>query len=399
MKSASTMRHTTRTYLLTPPGTGAIAVVRVSGPEANAVVADLFEPKTDHPWPAEASSRRVRYGTLVDDGVVLDDVVLSTIMEHGEPAVDIGSHGGIRIVENILGALDRRGAPIAHDDPNRCHWPVRNTIEREALIALEQARTLQAARFLCQQSEHLPGALAAALRLLSEDRAEGLKRLRSMMDGYRAARLLLDGASVALVGPPNVGKSTLFNRLLDREAAIVTDRPGTTRDWVEESTEMAGIPLVLVDTAGRRLISSDVEHEAIGRGAQKSREADLTVLVLDASIPLPSSDPLEEQRANTCLLVANKADLGRAWDNGDLHHATWGKVGTGEVIATSAKTGEGLDTLRSRILERLGASMDLGTCPTLFTESQAALVSEVLSDPEGRASTRLAHLLEPFTAP
>ena len=195
-----------------------------------------------------------------------------------------------------------------------------------------------------------PGALAHAIDEL-------LERTTALLGGARRGRLIREGLQLAIVGAPNVGKSSLFNALAGASRAIVTDVPGTTRDLVTEVVDVEGLRVTLVDTAGLRDSRDPVEREGIARAQQSMTAADLVLLVEDRSRPRL---PCDVASACKVLYVANKSDLTPAWNDD-------------RAVAVSATTGAGLDLLRRRIAGGLDAD-PLRDCPAMTNVRQIALV-------------------------
>ncbi|MFQ5493871.1 MAG: GTPase [Phycisphaerae bacterium] len=423
----------TRSILLTPPGTGAIGVVRVAGPDTARILASVFRaggasgrnrPPVD--GVVDLSGGRIRVGRFVDplDGSdkydVIDDVVISRPETHRtavpggarSPAVanvadetagrrsamviDICAHGGVRIIERILETLERLGAPLAYaDDGQDDIWPVDNLIQRDAVEALSRAVTARAARFLCWQWRHLAPAIRRATAA-SDNRSErfegaasgtddggggSFRALEAMLARYASARRLIHGATVALVGPPNSGKSTLLNRLAGRTAAVVSPTPGTTRDWVTAPVTFDGVPITLVDTAGKGDTADPNETEAILRGVEAAGRADLSLILVDASVQRSAAaeNPLETGTIpGPHLIVATKTDLVDCPDDlvrrGDAPGPVNGPLGV------SSLTGRGIDELRRAVLEGLGFEGGLDESPTFFCSRQVAVVERRLSD-------------------
>lgn len=213
-----------------------------------------------------------------------------------------------------------------------------------------------------------------------------------MMGRYRGARYLIDGATLAIVGPPNSGKSTLFNRLMGRSAAIVSPLAGTTRDWVTGEIELDGVPITLVDTAGRRDAVGSLEKEAMARGTAIGGRADLRVLLLDGSRPLPRdvramSGPLAAEAS--FIAVVNKTDLKAAWRVDELAECLGGSPP--EPVAISAQNGDGVAELELRILGALGFEDWIDDAPTIFTARQYDLAGQVLSGCRASESAVFAH--------
>jgi len=385
---------TTHATLLTPPGAGAIAVVRVTGPEAQSIVESLMPPKSatalgDRP-------RQLRYVTLVADDTPVDDALVSTVPTGSEQTIDICCHGGIRIVERILEVLQARGAKTT-GRPQRTDavWPVRNRVEQEAVEALANARTESAVRFLADQYVRLPALLLDAASCCAQDaaRADGL--LEKATAEYQSARLLLDGITVAIVGPPNAGKSTLFNRLTGRTAAVVSEVHGTTRDWLCEWVELGGFPVRLLDTAGSRHAADALEADAIGRGQGIAETADLRLIMIDGSAALSSEERNVVARwlaLGPAVLLANKVDVA-PHEVGSLSI----DVPRWRIAAT---TGTGVGAAVKAVLDCVGGTPSERLGPTLFTQRQreayAQARARIETDPMSAAGLIRTDLLGAF---
>lgn len=369
----------TWSLLLTPPGTGAIGVIRILGPQALSVIDGVFQ-ATDGVRFSEGPTNQLRHGWLSDDRERIDEVVVSRSSIHGELAIDVTAHGGVRVIERILEALERHGAPLGKvTKTNRPIWPAANLIEREALIVLAEARSERVVQFIAWQREHLAVELGWIASLCREDPERAQSVLRSMILSWPATKMLVEGATIAVVGPTNSGKSTLFNRLLGRSAAVVSGQPGTTRDWVSAPAEIEGIPVTLLDTAGDRSTSSALEQEAIGIGQQIGARADLRLVVFDGSRAFDQDEweRWEAQRTpGKRLLVANKLDRGAVWANSSIANS---RAAEELVVQVSAKTGAGVDRLAERISASLGLHDRAITLPALFTHRQIAVAGLVLS--------------------
>lgn len=376
------------TRLLTPAGTGAIGLIRIAGPEATRILARIFRP-VGHPSPDANGERldslfdgnRLRYGHLVDADEVIDDVLVARVNARDTAAFDISAHGGVRVVERILELFEREGAPLQTETGKTgTIWPHETMIEREALEALGRAKTARCVRFLVWQRKHLAARIEDLIACRDGDSARAEQGLHDMMQRYRAARYLIDGATLAIVGPPNSGKSTLFNRLMGRSAAIVSPRAGTTRDWVTGEIDLDGVPITLVDTAGRRDAVDSLEKDAIARGTSIGRRADVRVLLFDGSRPLPRdvramSGPLAADAS--FIAVVNKADLKAAWRVDELVE----RVGASlpEPVAISAQNGGGVAELELRMLGALGFEDWIDDAPAIFTARQHDLLGQVLA--------------------
>jgi tRNA modification GTPase len=249
----------------------------------------------------------------------------------------------------------------------------RTTLEREVLAHLPCARTELGLRVLLAQErawDELSQQLRKAIGASSDTREKLSHELRAILSD-RSLHHLLNPPRVAIVGAPNVGKSTLANQLFAQERSIAADLPGTTRDWVGEIANINGLPVMLVDTPGLRETDDSIEHAAIQRSRGEIERADLVVLVLDASRPLePEQQPLLAVYPDA-LKVANKVDRTMAWD-----------LITLKAIPTIGTTGKGIDVLRQSIATYFGCEeMDLSRA-RYWTGRQKQILERALSDPQ-----------------
>jgi tRNA modification GTPase len=368
----------------TAPGPGGIAIVRLSGPQAEPILARLFRP-AQAPLPLD--SHRLTLGHIVDPdtGRVLDEV-LAVLMRSPrsytrEDMAEIHTHGGPVVTGRVLELALRTGARLAEpgEFTKRAFLAGRIDLSQaeavaeliaakgraEAELAMAQlagglkdrvlglreplldvlAHLEVALDFPDEEAEILePGEAAARLE------QEALAPLDELLASYQSGRLFREGLELAIIGRPNVGKSSLLNRLLGDERAIVTSAPGTTRDLIEAETLIGGIPLTLVDTAGLETPARDeAEAEGQRRARARTAEADLVLLVLDGSGPLGDEDRrlLDLIRDRTLIGVLNKMDLPPAFDPAEAASL----LAPAPVARVSAKTGQGLDDLKALILE------------------------------------------------
>jgi tRNA modification GTPase len=312
-----------------------------------------------------------------DDGAVVDQVVVTFFEKPrsytAEDVVEISCHGAPVVLRHCVERAVAEGARLAEPGEFTLRAYLRGRIDlpqAEAVRELIEATTLYQARVAAQQVE---GSVSRRIRPLKEqllelialleagiDFAEDdisvappgeiLRRLGPIESGvtqlaasFGTGKLVFAGFTLAIAGRPNVGKSSLFNRLLEQDRAIVTDIPGTTRDTVSESMTMGGVPVRLVDTAGIRQGLDLVETLGIERSHQAIADADLTLLVLDLSEDLMEEDRelLEKLAERRPLVVGNKCDLPRRL------------TGVGDLTPVSAVTGEGIAMLREQVLKRL----------------------------------------------
>jgi len=363
----------TAAAILTPLGQGGIAILHVVGPRAFELAGQLFRPKSGAtPQP---DNSRLLYGHIVDDGEVVDEVLVRLVRAEqaggGQPTVEVNCHGGVVAVQRVLECFVKRGAE-AVDPEVLVERQARSRIEAEAARALVRAATPLGVEILLDQ---LNGALEAALRDLpwQEPAAAGAV-LRELLATERLGRALWQPPRVAIIGPANAGKSTLFNSLAREDRMIVSPRPGTTRDAVSAEVAIAGLPIWLIDTAGEREPDSAIEVEAIARSRSAAATADLSLLVLDGAAPLPGPlSELLEVPPKPLLVVVNKADLGLApWTGG-----------VGDSVVVSATRGDGLDELCRRVVEALvGEARYEPGRPVVFTERQARLMRKALEATE-----------------
>ncbi len=379
---------TTYATLLTPAGVGAISLVRVWGPDAFRMLNACFVPAAGS-LSSEPYANRLRYGRWLDapravtgEGdrqapEAIDDVVIAAGRDaSGRLLVDINTHGGTRIIERVLLSLQSLGARVLPEAPPASQvWHAANTIEAEALDVLVRASTERAVRFVSYQRQHLTAYLrrVAALGLESAEAAQSA--LRKLLGEAAGWKRLVDGAVIVIAGPPNAGKSTLANRLLERAHALVSDLPGTTRDWVAEPAAIHGVPVTIIDTAGLRAAHDVIEAEGIRRGQEQLGRADLCLFVLDRadSAGLAEIDRhLAAHPRVATLVVANKADL-------KSHSTEIAPLLSLNPHDISALTGLGMQALKEGILAELGLGTQEQLIPGLFTNRQLAIAAGLLN--------------------
>jgi len=358
----------------TPVGRGGLGIVRLSGSRSRQIAEAIlrFEPTPRwRSWSSEIAE-------LVDSiGAVVDQVVVSFFAQPrsytAEDVVEISCHGSPVVLRFCLERAVEQGARIAEpgEFTLRAYTNGRIDLPRaEAVRDLIDATTLYQARVAAQQMEgsvsrriqpskeqlvELIALLEAGIDFAEDDvsvapaaeilrHVAGVERgVRELLASFVAGKLVYQGFTLAIAGRPNVGKSSLFNRLLKQDRAIVTEIPGTTRDTVSESTSIEGIPVKLVDTAGIREGKDVVESLGIERSYQAMADADLTLLVLDISGEFTAEDQalLDRLSDRRPMLVGNKSDLPRRLN------------GVADWLPVSAVTGAGIDALRQAILQRL----------------------------------------------
>lgn len=314
--SAHTKQLQPRAFLITPPGQGGIGIICVRGHAAAQVVDAVF--CGTRRCASQLRPGAIAHGTIRRDGAVVDEVLVARVRtEHGRgPRFEVNCHGGAAAVRAVLDCLREAGAEVnewtetagpAPDAP-----PLGEArIQRAAMAALPHAVTKLAAAMLLHQAE---GALAETVRSIRDALAAG----RELTAEVELARLLatadfgdalLNPPEVALLGPPNAGKSTLLNALLEEDRAIVHPRPGTTRDVVGELVSLRGVPFQLLDAAGIRRVEDEVEQQAVRRATALSNECDVALLVYDLKNGSESLSEVPAPEAARTLVVGNKLDL------------------------------------------------------------------------------------------
>lgn len=352
MDAAPTQTFVTR---LTAEGRGAIATIAIWGPDATKHVDNFFRSAAGRPLNAFVIDRIV-YGRWDRGGEATEDVVL---VRRSEQEIEVSCHGGTAASTAIIESLVYAGAVESRAE----RWLGGHTpgkIESDAWLELSNAKTDRTAAILLDQ---LRGALRRAIEqvivdLRSNDVAAAQSRLRQLAARASLGLRLTAPWQVAIIGEPNVGKSSLINRLAGYDRAIVLDEPGTTRDVLAASTVLNGWPVDLLDTAGLRESSDEIEIEGVRRANRAASSADLAVIVFDAQ---KGSDQLASTSLFThaaYVAVGNKRDL--------APHTMFPE----HVVLTSALTGDGIDQLIGTIVSRLAPKPPLPGEPVPFTQQQ-----------------------------
>lgn len=338
--------HDTIAAIATPLGEGGLAVLRISGPKALAVAEACFRPEgKSSARPSRAQSHTIHYGHITDAGRVLDEVLVSVMKAPRtftkEDVVEIACHGGLLPAKLILDALLRNGARLALPGEFTKRAFINGRIDltqAEAVADVIHSRTELA---LAAANEQLAGKLSQRINHLRDDLMKALAHVEAHIDFpdediapdtkdklvgrledaerfidelLRTAsegQILRRGIRAAIIGRPNVGKSSLLNQLLGRDRAIVSPIPGTTRDTIEETANIRGLPVVFIDTAGLRESQDVIEAEGIRRSRETLSKAELVLHVLDSSEPLTNEDEtfLREFADKKRIVVRNKTDL------------------------------------------------------------------------------------------
>jgi len=371
----------------TPPGRGGIGVVRLAGPKARQIAAPML--RLRH----ELEPGRAVFGELIETHGAgapaphepshrIDEVVVTYFAKpHSyttDDIIEISAHGSPVVLHHIVELCVAAGARLAEPGEFTMRAFLNGRIDltqAEAIRDLIESQTLYQAKVAAQQLE---GALSRRLQPIKQKLIELIAVLEAGIDfaeddvsvlpdvkiieridelrmpleqlnaSYSYGKIVHEGLTLAIVGRPNVGKSSLFNHLVERERAIVTATPGTTRDLVTETVAIGGIPVKLVDTAGIRHALDEAELIGIRKSIEALADADLVLVVIDASQPLTPEDIelLEQAQKGPFVVVGNKSDLG---------NAQFSAAGCqpDRQIQTSALTGEGIPELRAKILRHV----------------------------------------------
>lgn len=393
----------------TPLGAGAIGIVRMTGSESIAICDRVFRSRSGRKL-SESDSHTLHYGIIGDpeSGVRIDEVLAGVMRAPGtytrENIVEVNCHGGPIAQRNILSLFLRHGAELARpgDFTRRAFLNGRiDLAQAESVAQIISAKTEAGLKVALAQlegtlSEEIGEIRRALLVLLASteaqidfsdedveelDRAEldgrleqVETRLRELIDSAFVGRVLSEGVRTAIVGKPNVGKSSLLNSLLMRERAIVTEVPGTTRDTIEEIINVEGIPLQLIDTAGLRPSNDEVEQIGMERSRRAMREADLVLCLFDGSEREDDHDRalITSVPAEKAIYVINKADRFR----GRAPSFNQGLLPTRPVVI-SAMTRQGLKDLKERIASKvLGGTLPPLEGPIITHERHRGLLED-----------------------
>lgn len=401
----------------TAPGRGGIGVVRLSGPDAVSIASPILRLRNP------LAHAIARFAEIIDaeTGSKLDEAVVTYFAAPnsytGEDIVEIAAHGSPVVMDFLLRQSLGRGARLAGpgEFTERAFLSGRMDLtQAEAVRDLIESQTLYQARVAAEQ---MGGALSRRVQPVKQKLVELIALLEAGIDfaeddidviaaaeiaarigiisapleemerSFEHGRIVHSGLSLAIVGRPNVGKSSLFNRLAQRERAIVTAMPGTTRDLVTETVAIGGIPLHLMDTAGLREAADEAESMGIQKSREALAEADLVLVVLDAST-MPRADEREliatlERRP--ALVVWNKSDLEMGQEYECLPVAS---------LRTSALRGEGIDELRAAILNLVrtpGAESETGMLTSLRHHQAVTAALESLAAAKSAAAQKIPH--------
>jgi len=375
----------TITALATPEGNGGIAVIRISGPRSFEIVDLIFKGSETGMKSAKMQSHRLYHGHILDNetGELLDEVMCVLMKSPhsytGEDVAEIHSHGGYVVPKRILDLLysaEARPAEPGEFSLRAFLSGKMDLTQAEAVVDIVNAETEEG---LKQAELQLEGVLSArisdfketVLDILAEvearvdfpeedidpivketliSRSRGLiSGIEALLDTFEEGRIVKYGVKTAILGKPNVGKSSLLNRLLMKDRAIVSPLPGTTRDFIEEGIDVRGIPLRLIDTAGIRITSDEIEKTGVNLAKKIAEEAEMLILVIDGSRELDGDDMevLKLAEGKKSLLAVNKSDI----ETKVLENKITALFPKESIVHTSAKLGHGVEELKDKTRE------------------------------------------------
>lgn len=387
--------------IATPPGEGAISIVRLSGDDAVMIANQVFKGKDL----TKVSSHTINYGHFIDPKTreIIDEVMVSVLRAPKtftrEDTIEINCHGGIVPTNKILQVLLTNGARLAEpgEFTKRAFLHGRiDLAQAESVMDLIRAKTDRSMKAALNQLDGNLSQLIKNLRqeildvlaqvevnidypeyddveemtskLLREKAIDVRAKIEQLLVTARQGKILREGLATALVGRPNVGKSSLLNHLLHEDKAIVTDIAGTTRDVIEEYVNVRGVPLKLVDTAGIRETDDMVEKIGVERSRQAIDRSDLVMLLLNASEPLTTEDIelLQLTQAKKRIIVLNKMDLEPKLDLNELYQY----VDKAEVLKTSVLKNEGISELEEHIAALFYGGIENSQTTVLVTNAR-----------------------------
>jgi len=395
------MNNDTIAAVSTPFGKAGIGIIRVSGPRAEEIAKKIFRP--GNPFLA-LESHRLYLGQITDpsSGQMIDEVLLSFMKApHSytkEDVVEINSHSGHTLLSKILQIIVEQGARMARPGEFTFRAFANGRIDLTQAEAVMDLINSRSERGLLLASRQIRGELRDRVKELRTGLIEILARIEAAIDfpedepgmlsreetagfiekdiiepvnrfisAYARRKMWMEGIDTVIAGRVNAGKSSLLNRLINEERAIVTSVPGTTRDVIESTIHMKGIPFRLMDTAGIREGKGKIERLGIKRSEQKLEEADLALILIDRSRPMNKDDHRIISRAGRekSLIVVNKIDLPSRLDEAELNRIVDGM----KVIRISTLTGEGIDdllnTIPDKVMENDPDSISLSPAPNI----------------------------------
>jgi len=391
------MEKNTIAAIATSPGVGGIGIIRISGEEAFLVVSRIFRPKDAFFDVLTPNPNVIKYGYIFDGEVKIDEVMVSFFKAPysytTENVVEINCHGGTVVMRRILETVIRNGARIAEpgEFTKRAFLNGRiDLTQAEAIIDIITSKTdkarsvslVQLDGFLSEKINKIQSGIYDVLIQIEagidypEHEIEDVTRetilnvletakidINKLCRSFEEGRVLKDGVRTAILGKPNVGKSSLMNTLLREERAIVTDIPGTTRDTIEEFVNIKGIPLRIIDTAGIRKTDDKIEEIGVVKAKKEIDEADMIIAVFDVSRELTDEDfeIIELIKNKKSIVLINKVDLDIKWDSKEI-------FGDKKVLDISTREKIGIEELEDEI-ELLWKNNDMSTSEDIIVSN------------------------------
>lgn len=383
--------------IATPPGEGGIGIIRLSGIDAAEIANRMFETKKLHNF-HDAVPYMMYYGKVMDNDRIVDrGLAVYMKAPHsytGEDVVEFQMHGSVEALRSVLSLALRHGAVPADKGEFTKRAFLNGRIDLAQAESVMDIITARGQAALVQAESHLSGALSQYVHETREKLKEFITKLEVTIDypeedledltvdeiskaleeinqsltqlitRSHRGRFIQDGFKTVLAGRPNAGKSSLLNALLQEDRAIVTDMPGTTRDTIEESIRIGGIPLILMDTAGIRDAENQVEAIGIERARKSMEEADLILMVIDGSVPLTDEDRriLSSLEGKKAIVILNKYDLEQKAGEAEIRSLISEET---PIIHLSAQYGSGIDRLEE-LIQKLMHTEDLDAGRQLF---------------------------------
>ena len=391
------MEKNTIAAIATSPGVGGIGIIRISGEEAFLVVSKIFRPKDAFFDIKNPKPNVIKYGHIFDGEEKIDEVMVSFFKSPysytTENVVEINCHGGTVVMRKILETVIKAGARIAEpgEFTKRAFLNGRiDLTQAEAIIDIITSKTdkarsvslVQLEGFLSEKINQIQSKIYDVLIQIEagidypEHEIEDVTRetifnvleiskeeIKKLCDSFEEGRVLKEGVRTAILGKPNVGKSSLMNTLLREERAIVTDIPGTTRDIIEEFVNIRGIPLRIIDTAGIRKTDDIIEEMGVKKAKKEIKEADMIIAVFDISRDLTEEDfeIIELIKDKKSIIIINKVDLETKWNSKEI-------FGERKVLDISAKNKIGIKELEDEI-ENLWKNNDMSTSEDIIVSN------------------------------
>lgn len=379
------MKKDTICAISTPPGISGIGIIRLSGPDTYRIIEEIFVPgkpnKKKKIKVKEVASHTVHYGHIIENGQIVDEVLL-TIMKSPktytrEDMAEIGCHGGLIPLKEVINICIKKGARLASPGEFTMRAFLNGRIDLTQAESVLEIINSPAEKSLEMSLKKLEGEFSKKVKEIrhnildimskieatidfpeeedvskieiniEEQIKEVKEKVEKIIESGLKGKIFYEGIKAAIVGRANVGKSSLLNKLLNEDRAIVTEIPGTTRDVLQETINIKGIPLKIIDTAGIRKTRGKIEKMGVERAVEWMRKAEMNILVLDGSEKLKQDDKklIEKVKKKIYLIVINKIDLPVKIEMTYLEKI----FPPDRIVKISAKEGRGIESLKEKI--------------------------------------------------